>query len=245
MTDLSTLEGCALFLDFDGTLVDIAPTPGGVVVPAGLLEQLETLRQQLDGALAILTGRSVRQIDRLLSPLKFIVSGGHGAEIRSSPVGGVEMRAAPIDDTVVTAIGRLANTERRILVEPKSTSVAVHYRQAPDAGTELEAALDAIVRTAGDGLEIRRGRMVLEVAPRGVSKGAALGILMSQPVFRGRRPIVIGDDLTDESAFAAAQRWGGQGLKVAGEHFRAESADFAGAGEVRRWLAARIRRTIA
>jgi trehalose 6-phosphate phosphatase len=122
------------------------------------------------------------------------------------------------------------------IVETKRASVALHYRQAPVLVSQLEAALLRILAEAPDHLILARGRQVLEIVPRHVSKGAALETIMGLPAFAGRRPIMIGDDIPDLSALEVADRLGGRGLKVAGEQFARTEAQFSGPAEVRAWL---------
>lgn len=226
----------ALFLDLDGTLIDIAPTPDGVNIPEALPELLNRLQQRLGGALAILTGRPIADVDRLLAPLVPVAAGVHGAELRSIPDGEVMLMTPPIDGEIVRAVTRVADEHTGALVEIKLASIAVHYRQAPSLGALLEAALARILLDGPDHLILARGRQVLEIVPRQVSKGTALETIMRLPAFIGRRPIMIGDDIPDVSAFEAAVRLGGEGLKVAGEQFSPADASFSDPAEVRAWL---------
>jgi len=226
----------ALFLDFDGTLVDIALTPEGIVVPDTMVSLIASLTERLDGALAIVTGRPIADIDRYLSPLSLVVAGVHGAEIRASDNGSVELMAPPIMPTVVEAVQRMAEGIPGILVEVKKTSISVHHRLAPDLGPAIADGLQKILDDSPDHLILCGGRKVFEIVPRHISKGAALETLLGLQPFRGRRPIMIGDDISDQSAFDAAIRLGGMGLKVAGEHFSRKIADFAGPADVHEWL---------
>ncbi len=231
----------ALFLDLDGTLFDIAPTPDEVVVAEGLADLLAAATRQLDGAFAIVTGRPLAEVDRFLAPLVPIAAGVHGAEIRLSPGGTVERKARAVDASIVEAVRRVAREVPGTLVELKTASVALHYRQATSAELRLEAALASIVEQGPDHLILCRGRRVLEIVPRHVSKGTALEALMALPAFKGRRPIMIGDDVSDMSAFAAAMRLGGRGLRVAGGQFALAEAEFSCPDAVRNWLAQQIR----
>jgi trehalose 6-phosphate phosphatase len=232
----------ALFLDLDGTIIDIAATPDGVSVPPELVPLLARLYSGLRGALGIITGRSVADTNRLLVPLKLIVAGVHGAELCTVPNGEVRLAAGPLDPLVIDAVHKLSNIAAGVVVEPKVYSIAVHYRMAPTAGPQIEAALRRILEDSPDHLILSPGRRVIEVVPKHVSKGAALEALLSLAAFRGRRPIMVGDDVPDESAFTAAVRHGGVGLRVEGEHFRGEAADFEGPAHVRTWLAATAER---
>lgn len=226
----------ALFLDLDGTVIDIAPTPDGVTIPEGLAELLKRLGHCLGGALAVLTGRPIADVDRFLVPLVPVAAGVHGAELRLIPKGEIVSMAEPIDREIVRAVRRTADEHTGVLVEIKHASVALHYRQTPSLGPLLEAALARILVDGPDHLILARGRQVLEIVPRQVSKGAALEAIMELPAFAGRCPIMIGDDIPDLSAFEAAIGLGGSGLKVAGEQFSPAEADFAGPAEVRAWL---------
>lgn len=228
---------CALFLDLDGTLIDIAPTPQGVLIPDDLASLLGDLTRRLGGALAIVSGRPIPDIDRFLAPLAPVAAGVHGAEIRIACHGEIQLTAAPIDPTLIAAVGALAEAEAGVVVETKRASIAVHYRLAPTAEPRIEAALQRLLEDSPDHLILCRGRKVFEIVPRHVSKGAALETLLELPAFRGRQPVMIGDDFSDQSAFAAAARLGGCGLKVAGEHFSRAEAFFSGPADVRGWLA--------
>lgn len=240
--DLGDLSTSALFLDLDGTLIDIAQTPDEVVIPRELVGLLADVTRLLGGALAILTGRRIADIDRYLAPLAPVAAGTHGAERRITPGGPIVPVAAPLDDGIVEAVRDVARKLPGTLVELKSASIAIHYRQAPAAEPEIEEALKRILAGGPDHLILSRGRMVLEIIPSHVSKGAALEAFMALPVFRGRRPVMIGDDISDLSAFEAAARLGGSGLRVAGEQFRAAEAEFTSPASVRAWLAAQAGR---
>lgn len=226
-----------MFLDLDGTLIDIAPTPAAATTPDGLVTVLETVTKLLGGALAIVSGRTIADVDRLLDPLMPVAAGIHGAEMRTIPGGTVARRTQAMDADVVAAVYRAAAAEPGVGVELKYASLAVHYRLAPAAGPRIEAALVKILANGPDHLMLCPGRRVLELVPRDVSKGTALEALMALPEFRGKIPVMIGDDVTDQSAFNAAHRFGGHGLRVAGEHFASTDAQFSGPAEVREWLA--------
>jgi trehalose 6-phosphate phosphatase len=226
----------ALFLDIDGTLIDVAATPDAAIVPRGLAQLLGRVAQGLGGALALSTGRRVAAADRLLSPLKLVTSGVHGTELRSEARGEVTTLAPPVPSRLVQAVSEVTQLATGILVEQKGAGLAVHYRNNPAAGGALAIELGFIVER-WDTYELRPGRKVLEIVPRAYSKGTALAWLMQRPPFQGRRPVMIGDDHGDEAALLAAEELGGVGLKVAGEHFVATVADFKGTADVRAWLA--------
>jgi trehalose 6-phosphate phosphatase len=239
---LNDAAGCALFLDLDGTLIDIAPTPDRVQIPPDLVSLLRGLSAGLKGALAIVTGRKIVEINQFLDPLRLAAAGVHGAELRPAADGEILLTVGPIDPVVAAAVQRVSALTPGIIIEEKVYSIAVHYRMAAAAEPQIKAALQAILATSPDHFILCPGRCVIEVVPRHVSKGSAVEALMAQPAFQGRRPIMIGDDVPDESALAAAVRRGGHGLRVAGEHFSAAVADFASPAAVRSWLASLVAR---
>ena len=203
---------CALFLDFDGTLVDIAPEPGAVVVPSGLVPTLSALQEYLGGAVAVVSGRPISDIDRFLAPLHLPAAGVHGAERRAADGALDRMPAHPLD-VVEQAAAALSALHPELLVEHKDRSVAVHFRQAPHLEAEcLEVMQEAVDRSSG--LVLLRGKMVVEAKPGGANKGGAIEAFLREPPFAGRTPVFVGDDVTDEPGFAAVQRMGGLGVKV-------------------------------
>ena len=225
----------ALFLDIDGTLLDVAPTPDAVSIPPGLVPTLERLVREFAGAVALITGRRVSAGDRLFAPLKLVTSGVHGTEVRAVAGGEQSMLVPPTPSGLVHEVSSVTRMSPGILVEQKGAGLAVHYRNAPEARMALETELGHIVNR-WPAFELRPGRKVLEVLPRGYSKGTALAWQMRLPPFQGRLPLMIGDDRGDEPALAAAVRLGGIGLTVAGEHFGSSAADFDDAASVRAWL---------
>ncbi len=236
MTWPGLADPIALFLDFDGTLIDIAGTPTSVTVPPGLADLLLGLRGVLGGALAIVSGRRIVDIDRLLEPATFVTAGLHGAEYRTSPRETVRPTAPVLPEAFVGALLGVGHRFPGVRVEWKGPSASVHWREAPGCVPALRAALLDLLDRAPAHLVMTDGRCVFEIGPKHVSKGAALEILCGLPTFAGRRPIMIGDDVSDESAFATAERLGGIGFRVAGETFPVEDADFASPRRVREWL---------
>lgn len=226
----------ALFLDVDGTVLDIAPTPDQVVVPPGLVGLLERVREGLDGAFAILTGRQLGEIDELLAPAKFMGAGVHGAEMRLAPGGPIERVATALPETLAQNLIALSSQFPGIIAEPKGPGFAVHYRQVPELKTIVHDEIKLLLSQYPDELVLCPGRKLFEVIPAGLSKGSALVTLASTPVFAGRKPIMVGDDVGDEPALAAADRLGGSGLRVAGEHFGRTNVDLAGPAGVIDWL---------
>ena len=205
-------EQTSLFLDFDGTLVDIASQPELIAVPANLVAVLRRLSQSLDGALAIVSGRALTDIDHFLHPLMLPVAAEHGAVQRMDD-GIVQHVATPDLRDVARVALALAGEHPGLHVEVKSAAVALHYRHAP----ELEAlCLDAMAESCkrAAGVDLMKGKFVFEIKASGVSKGTALQAFMRQPPFAGRVPVFAGDDTTDEAGFGAAQAMGGHGIKV-------------------------------
>ena len=203
---------CALFLDFDGTMVDIAPQPQDVHVPNDLISVVEQLRHYLGGAVAVISGRPIEQIDDFLAPLKIAVAGVHGVERRGAD-GHTELLATHPLEHVEREARRLADAHPGLLVENKRGSLALHYRQSP----ELEAlCVETMERAVQEsvGLTLLRGKMVAEAKPGGASKGRAIEAFLREAPFTGRTPVFIGDDITDEVGFSTVQRLGGMGIKV-------------------------------
>ena len=203
---------CALFLDFDGTMVDIAPQPSAVHVPEPLIGVLQDLHGRLQGAIAVISGRPIAQIDDFLDPLKLPVAGVHGAERRGAD-GAVHLLHTQPLDLVEEAACQLAALHPGLLVENKRGSLALHYRQRPD----LEDLCRRTMQKAVDespGITLQLGKMVVEAKPGGASKGRAIEAFLAEPPFASRTPVFIGDDVTDEVGFSTVQRLGGMGIKV-------------------------------
>jgi trehalose 6-phosphate phosphatase len=225
----------ALFLDFDGTLVEIAPRPDAIVVPDGLVSLLAALAARVGGALAVISGRSVGTLDGYLRPARFPAAGIHGLEWRADPRAAVVRAPPPASLTEVRdALARSHLHAPGIQIEDKGASFAVHYRQAPDQGPAVEATLRALIAPHPD-LDILNGKMVYEVKPLGASKAIAITRFLKLPPFEGRMPVFIGDDVTDEDGIAAAERLGGVGIKV-GEGVTAASRRLPTVSAVHHWL---------
>jgi trehalose 6-phosphate phosphatase len=220
----------ALFLDLDGTLLEIAPTPELVVVPPGLPDLLTNVHGQLGGAVAIVTGRPIGVIDRLLAPFHASAAGEHGVALRYQDGTVEEMpKGLAVPDTWRDALKAAAERWPGVLVEPKPHGVAVHYRLVPERGNDVWRLVRALVPQDHPWFRLIPAREAVEIGPRAASKGHAVERLMAQAPFRGRRPIFVGDDFTDEAGMEAARQFGGEGLRVA-EVFGGEPA------AVRAWL---------
>jgi trehalose 6-phosphate phosphatase len=206
----------ALFLDLDGTLIEIAATPESVVVPPGLPQLLDSIQAMLGGALAIVTGRSLGFVDDLLNPFVAMAAGEHGAALRYQD-GSIEetpSRAA-FPEAWREALHAAAERWPGVLLEPKPHGMAVHYRLVPERGNDVWRLVRALVPQDHPAFRLLPAREAVEIAPRSASKGYAVEQFMARTPFHGRRPIFVGDDFTDEAGMEAARQLGGQGLRVA------------------------------
>ncbi|HEY1543746.1 MAG TPA: trehalose-phosphatase [Xanthobacteraceae bacterium] len=229
------LRKSALLLDVDGTIVDIALRPDAVRVPASLRDVLSRLIAATDGALALVSGRMISDLDHLFAPLRFAAVGGHGAELRLLGGAGARLRAAPrLDAELRRQLRALAHDG--IAAEDKEVSVALHYRLAPDRAKPLRAAVDEICAQPWSmPIEILPGKAVIEIKTAGFSKASGVRELMEQAPFAGRRPIFIGDDTTDESVFAIMPELDGTAFSV-GRDVAGVDGQFATPARVRAWL---------
>lgn len=202
----------ALFFDFDGTLADLAPQPEAVRVADDLVPLLRQLFSRVDGALAIVSGRRLGDLDEFLHPLELPSAAEHGAQRRLA--NGQVLSITPPDlQHAITAASALAAQHAGLRVEIKNAAVALHYRHAPELQSLcLQVMAKAVA--ASSGVELLRGKYVFEIKPAGVSKGTAIAAYMQAAPFAGRVPLFAGDDVTDEAGFAAVQSLGGAGIKV-------------------------------
>jgi trehalose 6-phosphate phosphatase len=227
----------ALFVDVDGTLVDIAAHPDTVVVDVSLPSILNRLKARLGGALAPLSGRPLRDVDALLG-LDGAAGGLHGAEIRD-PDGA--MLAAPIKDEGIAAARtraiEAAASIPSLLVEDKGSTIALHYRAAPDTELDVRRAAIAMLDAAGRGYALLHGKCVIELKPANADKGDALAALMRVAPFAGRTPWMIGDDTTDEDAFAEVNAERGVSIIVGARRPTVALYALAGPAAARAWLA--------
>jgi trehalose 6-phosphate phosphatase len=227
----------AILLDVDGTIVDVAATPQSVVVPPSLLRTLSTLHARTGGALALVSGRLVENLDHLFMPLALPCIGGHGVEMRPSASAPLHRRAVELGHTLKSQVVEAAAVDPRIIVEDKGSSLAVHYRLAPDQALLMKTKIGAIVDRAGlESIEMLCGKAVIEIKPRAYNKGTAVRELMQIPPFAARTPLFIGDDVTDESVFAILPELGGFGYSV-GRDVAGVDGVFGGPQDVRQWLA--------
>ncbi len=233
-------ESCAFFLDLDGTLLELAPHPDAVRVDTALLDLLRALGQRSGGALALISGRSIATLDTLLQPLQLPASGLHGFERRNAA--GVCVRRDPPNPWTLEQARRLLRelvaTEPRLVIEDKRVALALHYRQVPQIETEAVNAVTAIANHVRGGLRVQRGRMVIELAPGAVTKATAIAEFMGEEPFKGRVPVCVGDDCTDEPAFEWVNAAGGISVAVSVSHSTSARTQLGSVGEVRDWLRA-------
>jgi trehalose 6-phosphate phosphatase len=228
------LDDAALFLDFDGTLVELAETPDRIRVPPALEPMLRRLRRRLKGRLAIVSGRSIADLERHLPNAGIAFSGSHGLELKLAGGAALPLSVpAGIDDVRARAHAFAAAT-KGLLAEDKPAGIALHYRQAPDAGAEVLDFATGLARRHG--FAVQPGKMVAELVPMGATKGDALRAFMTEPEFAGARPWFVGDDLTDEHGFAAAAEMGGAGVLVGPLRATAAAYRLPSAAAVRDWL---------
>ena len=225
----------AFLLDVDGTLIDIGPSPFEVDVPDTLRAALARLLELSGGALALVSGRPIRDLDALFKPLKLPAVGGHGAETRLH-ADEAACRIADLPRSLREFLVAAAAPDPRLEVEDKGYSVALHFRKAPEHERHLRAQVEkALAIYPNEKLEMLPGKAMIEVKRPGVSKGEAVRALMTREPFAGRHPVFIGDDVTDESVFAVMPELGGASYSV-GRTFDGVPYVFATPADVRRAL---------
>ena len=227
----------ALFLDFDGTLVDIAPRPDEVVVSEALRALLESLCVALDGALAVVSGRQLKDLLQYLAPLTVPAAGSHGLEYQLPGGQHLSTRDVHLPDAAWQDLEALVASHPALLLEHKGHGAAVHFRQAPELGDMVASRLQVLRDRHAPDFMLQAGKMVWELRPQGVSKGSAIERFMQVPPFAGRLPVFVGDDVTDEDGFRAAIELGGWAIYV-GEAADTTAARMAlpDVAAVRRWL---------
>ncbi|MAF49918.1 MAG: trehalose-phosphatase [Rhodospirillaceae bacterium] len=232
--------GSALFLDVDGTLLELAATPDQVMVPASLLNHLGEAHTRLAGALALVSGRQLADLDRLFAPLRLPTAGLHGLETR------VESDVSmPAEDDIPKALGDelarlrgLFAKEPRILVEDKGCGLAVHWRQAESLRENIDDEAERSRARLGDRYQLLKGKMVHEIKPSCRNKGTAVRQFMETPRFAGRQPYYFGDDITDEDAFEVVNALDGVSVMVGGSNSTQAHLRLASVTVLQEWLAA-------
>ena len=232
------LNETAVLLDIDGTLLDLAPTPREVWVPPGLAKTLTRLLERTRGALALVSGRSLNDIDLIFAPEAFPAVGGHGAEMRiGTDSEAVAIHAPPMDKELKRRLAAVARLSPGILLEDKGYSLALHYRLAPHAEKAIYEAVSSIRADLPNApIEVLPGKCVCEIKHSGFTKATGVRELMLREPFKGRRPFFIGDDVTDESVFAIMPDYDGLAFSV-GRRAQGVAGHFDTPGDVREFLA--------
>ena len=231
------VDGASLFLDLDGTLVDFAMTPDGIEVCDNLRGLLRELQSRLDGRVAVISGRALDDLEAHLELNNLALSGSHGLERRHAN-GHLEADDPPASVSAATAEAEAFAAGHQLIVEPKPGGIAVHFRGKP----ELEQAVDRFMADTADrhGLVLQKGSMVRELRAPGRNKGDVVRQFMSEPPFNQGRPVVLGDDLTDEDAFRTAAGIGGVGILVGPDRPTAASYRLPDVAAVKSWLGAAL-----
>jgi trehalose 6-phosphate phosphatase len=226
---------CCLFLDLDGTLLDLRDDPATIRADPGLLALLQYCNTRLGGALAVISGRPIADLDACFEPLRFAAAGIHGVERRGAD-GAATM--LPVDAGKLRASVRQLRADMEdmpmALLEDKGASLALHWRRAPQQAAGLRRLAMHTLQTLGPAFRLLEGNCVIELLPRDANKGEAVRAFLREPPFLGRKPVFVGDDLTDMPGFAAAREAGGYGIAV-GERVSAEYR-FGDVEAVRAWL---------
>lgn len=204
-----------LFLDVDGTLIELAATPFDARADVGLKSLLRSASERLGGALALVSGRSIEYLDALFAPLRLPIAGLHGVERRaaSGALHGSAVGASTLDAARAT-LAALVAAHPYTLLEDKGRTVAVHFRLAPDTASIIRRGVADVAATLGPAYHVQEGDMMLEIKPSGFSKGAAIGEFLREPPFAGRTPVFVGDDLTDLDGFEVVESHGGASIGV-------------------------------
>jgi trehalose 6-phosphate phosphatase len=227
-----------VFLDVDGTLLDIAETPDAVEVDSDLIDLLRHLSIRSDGAVALISGRTITKVDALFEPLLLPVAGLHGFERRNAV--GVYSRYAGLSGRGLQQIREMmfavSSLHPALVLEDKRFSLALHYRRAPQLEEQVREAVSFIVEHSELDLNIISGRMVVEVGPGGANKASAIAQFMREELFKGRLPVFLGDDLTDECAFEWINASGGVSIAVDVDRDSVASVHLPSVDAARRWL---------
>jgi trehalose 6-phosphate phosphatase len=237
-------SGSALFLDVDGTLLEIAPRPELVRVPRGLPALIDRVASQRDAALALISGRRMDQLDALFQPWHGAAAGLHGLERRradGTTESGLDDESKAALDRLRPKLAALAADGGGLLLEDKGGALALHYRAAPQREPEIRAFAAALGREAASALRLIAGKMVIEFQQRTANKGVAIATFLSEPPFLGRQPIFVGDDTTDEDGFVEIRRRGGVAIRVGLSGATAANYRLPSVGAVLAWLESGLR----
>lgn len=229
----------AFFLDVDGTLADIAPAPTDVAIADHARDTLSRLAAGCDGAVALVSGRPITDLDRLFAPLTLPAAGLHGLERRDSQ--GKVTRAEVDTRFLEVARARLngfVGDHPGTIVEDKGLTLALHFRQAPAAEAECAGLMAELLDGSAGTMVLQHGKMVIELRPAGNDKGAAVAAFMTEPPFAGRLPVFVGDDVTDEAGFGTINAMDGISIRVGDGTPTCARHDGASVAAIHDWLAA-------
>jgi trehalose 6-phosphate phosphatase len=227
----------ALFLDIDGTLLELAPHPDAVVVGDEVRGLLDGVHDALNGAMALVSGRTLADIDRLFAPRRFAAAGLHGLEWRQSGTADAMLQPTPrLLRTLSVALAERLARFPGVLLERKGPALALHFRRAPEAEAEIYLAARDALAELGPGYRMMEGHSVVELIPNAADKGDAVHRFMVAPPFAGRRPVFVGDDVTDEHGFAAVNALNGLSVRVGPPSPTAAQLTLGNVSAVRRWL---------
>jgi len=226
----------ALFLDVDGTLLHIRDNPADVAADRALVEMLQACFSKLGGAMALISGRSIAEVDRIFAPFAFPVAGAHGAELRGAGDTTTDGQHAALPEHAISALDEFASRAEGLLVEKKQGGASLHYRRAPQLEDECRRFVAGLLEDIGAGYRLIAGKMVFEIAPADHNKGAAIRSFMAQTPFTGRMPVFVGDDVTDEDGFRVVNELGGISIRV-GDSSQSEAQNqLPDEAAVRAWL---------
>ena len=226
----------ALFLDVDGTLLEIRDNPADVVADEELIDILETCSARLNGAMSLVSGRSIAEVDRIFAPASFPIAGAHGTEFRFDDDRTVTVADDVLPAPVVESLEGFAAKDDGLLLEYKRNGVSLRCRRAPQLADECRARVNALTPMLGDAFRVIKGKMVFEIVSATHNKGAAIETFLAQEPFAGRVPVFLGDDVTDEDGFKAVNAARGISIRVGSVRHSVAEYCLPDVADVRPWL---------
>jgi len=226
----------ALFLDVDGTLLDIRDNPSDVVADSALTELLNACSTELHGALSLISGRSIEEVDRIFAPAIFPVAGAHGAELRFDGAQALTLDSNPMPREALRRLEKFVATNQGLLIEYKRGGVSLHYRRAPELREQCTEFVNGLLPELQQDFRLIAGKMVFEFAPKEHHKGAAIAEMMRHDPFAGRRAVFVGDDVTDEDGFRVVNAQAGITIRVGGNRDSEAEYSLTDVAAVRSWL---------
>lgn len=232
------LHQYAIFLDIDGTLLGLQTDPGAVISDAPLRDLLGRLNERCSGRLALISGRSVAEIDRIFSPLRLRCAGSHGSERRFAPENDHEVCRSDSDvwTSIASELARFVEANEGLLLERKPTGFALHYRPRPELENDCRQIIETVAQRVDTSHEVLHGKKVAELVPAGFNKGTAIAEFLALPEYSNATPIFIGDDTTDEAGFDVVNRHNGISVRVGDSDASHATYSLADVDAVHRWL---------